>query len=552
MAVSGYPELEISARIDPKAPADELRAPLPAPAEGWMDAPGLDGFYRYATNQELRRLNWPQHTLVIATPFGALDEEGGNAADRSWMDLPTWQADRERWVTDDQNHVVFHRHEFYKVQTLALGHFVEHRTVVNGSNATDVRYPTFTLYGAEHQQSRSQVLTDSSGALLLRHQSTEGSVRLTAPHTHRRLDISPPRGFVVAVISPSERGITRGPLNPFSCENGACEDPNDPLDECNDGIDNDGDGHGDLCDWNCLPHSDFGAHRFPEARSRVENGKTYALMGGGDICTELGETWTVTFADWALQASEFLNEVRPRENDPVHYRIFSCWVFEDDDAVNSCQHGIQYMNGEPVGMGPPVCPPGMEDYPYQTSEHDPNPGLLLYDEATNAAWRDLELNTVVLGPYGEPVNGTGFLTSDTTATCKTSFCSPTAGLAALSPYPYNEVADLGRFVVTDANPYDWHTLAHETAHTLGMVHDDYEGGFMNGNYAGLVPALGISIDQDHPNIDNNATWATSFARKHSHPRSSGWRWAGCHEVEHVCAPLGKPGWSCKIAWCEPD
>jgi hypothetical protein len=545
-------ELELSAGLNPKGPVDELRPPRPELEEGWIEAPGLDGFYRYATIHELRRLNWPQHTLLLATPFGILDEGEGTAAGQAWIELPTWQADREIWVTSIQNQVVFERQEFYRVQTLALGHFVEHHNAVDGSSALEVRHPTFTLYGAEQRESVGQVLTDSSGALLLRRQTPEGSVQLTAPHASRRLDVPPPSGFQVAVVSPSEQGITRGPLIPFSCENGVCEDPDDPLDECNDGIDNDGDGYGDLCDWNCLPHSDFGAHHFPEARSRVENGKNYALMGGGDICTELGETWMVTFADWALQASEFLNQIRPGENDAVHYRIFSCWVFEDNEAFNGCQHGIQYMNGEPVGVGDPVCPSGMEDYPYQTSENDPHPGLLLYDEATDGAWRDLELNTVELGPYGEPVNGTGFLTSDTTATCKATVCNPVAGLASLSPH--NDIWDLGRFVVTNANPDDWHTLAHETGHTLGMLHDNYVDGFMNteDNNFGLLPKLGISVDEDYPDMDNNETWELSFARKHSHPRSSGWRWTGCYEVDHVCAPLGKPGWSCEAAWCEPD
>jgi hypothetical protein len=548
---SDFSERELSAGLSPKGLGDELR-PAPSELEGWLEAPGLDGFYRYATVHELRRLNWPKHTLVLATPFGILEEGKGTAVGQAWMELPTWQVDRESWAKDIQNQVIFERQEFSKVQTLALGHFVEHHYGVDGSNAPQVRHPTFALYGAENRsdESRNQLLTDSSGALLLRRQTPEGRLQLSAPHAHRRLDMSPPLGFQVAAVSPSEQDITRGPLTPFSCENGQCEDPDNPLDECNDGFDNDGDGHRDLCDWNCLPHNDFGADQFPMARSRVENGKNYALMGGGDICTELGDTWMVTFADWALQASELLNEVRPDENDGFHYRIFSCWVFEDNEAFLGCQHGIQFMNGEPVGWGDPVCPPGMEDYPYQLSENDPNPGLLLYDEATYGAWHDLELNTVALGPYGEPVNGAGFLTSDTTSTCPTTLCAPHAGLATVSPF--GEISELGRFVVTDANPNDWLTLAHETGHTLGMLHDDYQDGFMNADGLGTLPGLGISVDTDHPGLDNNVTWEGSFASKHSYPRSSGWHWRGCYDGDYVCAPLGKPGWSCKEAWCEPE
>jgi len=350
-------------------------------------------------------------------------------------------------------------------------------------------------------------------------------------------------------VGSRQADIARSPLTPFDCENGECEDPEDPLDECNDGLDNDGDGDRDLCDWNCLPHRDFGAHYFPDARSRIEHGKSYALMGGGTLCTQLGDTWMVTFADWALRAAELLNDVRPESDDPVHYRIFSCWVFEDAQTVMECQHGSIYENGMQVGSGPPVCPPGMEDYPYKTTGNDPHPGLLLYDEATDGAWQDLALNTTALGVYGEPVNGTAFLTNDTTQTCETTLCQPAAGRATLSPYGL--VWDLGRMVVTNANPDDAVSLAHETGHTLGMVHDDYPNGFMN-NGDGVLPGLGISVDMKYPGKDNNATWAEAFASKHSHPRSSGWYWTGCHEVEHVCAPLGKPGWSCEQAWCEPQ
>jgi hypothetical protein len=546
---SGSFEFELSAGQNSGGSAGELRPAQPE-LEGWMEASGLDGLYRYATVGELRQFNWPEHTLVVATPFGILEQGQEAATDAAWIVLPTWDVDRENWVGDEQ--VVFERQTLSKVQTLALGHFVEHHRAVDGSPTAEVRHPIFELYGAENRSegSRSQLLTDSSGALLLRRQTPQGRLQLSAPHGPRRLDVPPPLGFQVAVVSPSEQDITRGPLTPFSCENGQCEDPDDPLDECNDGIDNDEDGHGDLCDWNCLPHSDFGAHHFPEARSRVEHGKNYALMGGGGICTELGETWMVTFADWALQASELLNEVRPGENDPLHYRIFSCWVFEDEEAFLGCQHGVQFMNGEPVGAGDSVCPAGMEDYPYRPSDGDPQPGLLLYGEATSGAWRDLQINTVILGPYGEPVNGTGFLTNNTTQTCPQVSCNPAAGLATVSPF--GDIWALGSFVVSNANANDWVTLAHETGHTLGLVHDDIPQGIMSESDSGPLPELGTSVDIKYPNLNNNVTWEGAFASKHSYPRSSGWYWTGCHDVDDVCAPLGKPGWSCKTAWCEPE
>ena len=526
----------------------ELHPPIPE-LRGWIKTSGLNGLYREATERELRRFGWPEHTLVLAAPVGILEEGPETASVR----LPRWQADQADWARDEQGRVFFERQELLEVQKFALGHFVEHRRLDGSPDAKPVvRRPTFKLYGAKgpREESLTQLLADSSGAISLRHQTPQGKVQLSAPLKARRLDISAPLDFQLAVVSPSKQDITRDPLTPYNCENGECEDPDDPLDECSDSLDNDGDGFWDLCDWNCLPHSDFGAHNFPEAYSRIEHGKNYALMGGGGLCTLLGESWMVTFADWSLQASEFLNDVRETENDPVHYRVFSCWIFENRQEMLECQHGYVFdNNGMPIGTGPANCPVGMEDYPYQPSENDPDPGLLLFYEAIQRAWSDLALNTLALGPDGEPVNGVAFLTDESSHTCEGQNCQPVAGRAEISPY--SDVWNSGSLVVSDDNDYDWHTLAHETAHTLGMLHDDAPDGFMTGP-EGHAPTLGTSVDPGAPGKDNNVTWATAFSSKHSHPRSAGWYWTGCFEVEDVCAPLGKPGWSCEQAWCEPD
>lgn len=525
-------------------PVDELVPPVHQ-LDHWYEAPGLYGLYREATDEELRRFQWPEGALLVAAPLGVLGEEGRVVS----ISSPTWVRDKRDWARDEQGAVVFHNQHLQKIQDLALGNFVEHHTGPRDS-AVEIRRPIFSLYGLEEPTSgvRGQLLTESGHAYVLRQQTLLGAVESRAPVDQRRLDIAPPRGCQVAVTSPTDGGVTRPPLTSFDCENGECEEPDDPRDECKDGVDNDGDGELDLCDWNCLPHSDFGAHYFPEAQSRVENGKTYALMGGGLLCTGLGEAWMVTFADWALQASELLNDIRPEHSDPTHYRTFSCWVFEDQEAANGCQHGYLYEDGVIVDVGPPVCPPGMEDYPYQTQPGDPFPGLLFYDEATYGAWRDYEMSMIALGSYGEPVNGVGFLTNDALQTCTGMPCMHVAGLASLAPD--SKVWELGRFVVTNLNPYDWITLAHETAHTMGLVHDDAVNGFMNPH--GTLPSLGVSNDPKFPDRNNNAIWEVARESKHSHPRSSGWSWTGCFEVEDVCAPLGKPGWTCKEAWCEPE
>ncbi|EDM73551.1 hypothetical protein PPSIR1_27048 [Plesiocystis pacifica SIR-1] len=519
--------------------------------EGWRFIRGGAGLYRDATSAERRRYGWAEHSLVFATPLEIAAPSGGEQADWVSISVPEWNASAGSWRFERGAEVAFERVRVRHVQSLALGYFVEHR---EGSSA-EVRRPIFELYGALGSEGleRSQLLMDDAGALLLRHETESGGAKLVAGYRGEDLDIPAPPGYAVASISPMmSGGISRAPLEPFSCENGACEPPDQPLDECQDGVDNDGDGQQDLCDWNCLPHRDQGADSFPDARSRVEHGKNYALMGGGGLCTELQDTWMVTFADWALSSSEFLNEIRA-EDDPVHYRIFSCWVFPNEQAFLACQHGAIFdAEGDIVELGEPQCPAGMDDYPYKPSANDPHPGLLLYGEATARAWIDFELNTLALGPYGEPANAVGFLTNDTTQTCETTLCAPSAGLATSK----GTASTAGRFVVTNANSQDWLTLAHETAHTLGILHDDYNGGFMRKGAPAGGPFLGTTLPEsgvppECVGVDNNVTWSEAFATKHLQPRSSGWRWTGCAGVEHACAPLGKPGWTCNNAWCEP-
>ena len=545
--------VQIDAPSTTTDPSGSIRPGLTS-IDGWHRAEGLDGVYRWSTVEENRRFRWPDNTLVVASPFAPLDTEPNGP--RAAISMPTWSKDLGRWIIDHRGTIKFHRWSVSKVQTLALGHFVEHRHALRGSGAV-VRRPTFDVYGnwLPVGEGRIQVLHASTDALLVRVSTNQGPVQATYPHGSKQLDIQAPDDYVVTVVSPHDGDVARDPLTPYVCQDGICEDPNDPLDECNDGIDNDGDGHADTCDWNCLPHADFGADEFPEAASRVENGKTYAMMGGGSICTQLGDTWTVEFADMALQASELLGNIRPDVDDPVRFRVFSCWVFEDQDAFDLCQYGSFEVVDDEVINSPPICPPGMENYPYQPTETDQldaaDQANLLFEEAWGSAWVDLELNTQVLGTLGEPVSGVAFLTTDTLQTCledEWPACAPVAGLAYLSPDA--AIYRLGAAVVTNYNPYDWHTLAHEVGHTLGLVHDTAVGGFMNDKYdGGYMPLLGQG--QDNELIDNNAKWEVAFETKGARPRSSGWAHTGCSGFAE-CAPLGKPGWSCNGSWCLED
>jgi hypothetical protein len=97
----------------------------------------------------------------------------------------------------------------------------------------------------------------------------------------------------------------------------------------------------------------------------------------------------------------------------------------------------------------------------------------------------------------------------------------------------------------------WTTLAHETGHTIGLVHDDYPYGFMN-MFSGSAAGLGTSVDPDFPNVNNNSRWEIGLTgSKGETPRSPGFYLTGC-DGPAECAPLGKPGWSCTGLFCIED
>ncbi|WP_165704034.1 zinc-dependent metalloprotease family protein [Enhygromyxa salina] len=448
---------------------------------------------------------------------------------------------------------------FRVLQEMTLGTFVTHRSVTHGA-IHEAKVPLFTYFAGEQtdSDSRAELLASSDGQILIRADIGGTSVIATGPHNSLALDPPAPDGYYVLTVRVAEGNVARRGQEPFACENGACDDPDDPLDECNDGIDNDGDGHADLCDWNCLPHADYRADAFPEARSRVESGETYALMGHGSLCTQYPDTWEIELADSALRAAELLDSLRPDLGRPIRFRTFSCWVFDNWEAYNECQFGpYQIVDGEPV-YGAPICSPGMEDYPYGPTEADQlsafDQANLFFEEALPRVWADFELSAAALGASGEPVNGVVLLTSDLRTACKMSEfpqCPPVAGIATL---PHGDPQHRGTAIVTD-QPYIetmWTTLAHEIGHTIGLVHDDYPQGFMN-QFSGDAAGLGLSVDDEYPNLDNATRWEFGLTgSKGKDPRSPGFYLSGC-EGPAECAPLGKPGWSCAAnVFCEEN
>lgn len=526
-----------------------LRPQPPAssgPVRGWSYDPDTETHYRTASEAEREAHRWPDTSILIAIPDLQFQDIIQPVADRVVMQVapPVIEARGEQLL-------------FEFTESFDLGEFVEHRGGREGLLHRTSR-PTFRRYELVPPTTKvtGQLLTSSEGAVLLTLSTARRTLTVRGPQEPAGLTPAPPAGYRVLRVESGDKEPPPGPTSPFNCENGVCDPPTRVVDECNDGVDNDGDGHADLCDWNCLPHDDFGAGQFPEARSRTEAGKIYALMGHGSFCTLYPETWELEFAQTALQTEGALNSLRPDLPNPIRFRTFSCWVFEDYDAYRLCQFGpYEVVDGE-VNYLPPICPPGF-DYPYTPTELDQLSDLdqanLLYEEAAAAAWIDFEYNSVILGDRAEPRNGVMLITSEPRSLCAVEdypICPPAAGRAT---YPWGAVQSRGTGVILDEPELTsmWISLAHEVGHTIGLVHDDVPGGFMN-KFGGTNIELGVSVDAEHPGVVNKAQWELGLqGSKGENPRSPGFYLTGCESLAQ-CAPLGKPGWSCTGLFCVED
>lgn len=522
----------------------DIHPPVLRTFHGWKFDEHMGGFYRYATVNERDRHSWAAPTVLVAWPVSPI-AEGVSIV------LPAVRSSPKHSVVSNDTISTIELH-FQELQKLTLGNFVEHRGTADGTTH-EFSNPMFTYFVTpDLGEDRGTLLRSSDGSFLIRAEGEDASIVATGPHEAVALHPPPPDGYVVVAVENVLQGITRLMVH-YSCENGTCDDPDDPLDECNDGVDNDGDGVRDLCDWNCLPHADFGADKFPLAASRAEAGKTYAIMGHGSYCTLHPDTWEIELADAALNASDLLNGLRPDLARPIRYRTFSCWVFESLEAYQLCQFGpFVIADDEPI-YDPPECPQGM-DYPYAPTETDQmsnaDQSKLTFEEALVRVWSDLEYNVEALGATAEPANGVIMVTHDLITMCYATEhpnCPEAAGRSILPDA--DEIYRRGTGVASDQNLSGlWPTLAHETAHTIGLVHDDRPGGIMD-IPAGTIGALGTSIDPQYPNLDNNVRWESGLTgSKGLDPRSPGFFLTGCDGLVD-CAPLGKPGWSCTGIFC---
>lgn len=512
----------------------------------WLYDPDLRAYARPATAAEIRTHGWRSETVLLAFSHAP-----------PWLERPFSEfrlplpAIVSAPRSADGNQIVFGFVDVRLIETVQPGSFSTTTT-----RGTDTSRPDFFHY--LDLQETASVLTGSLGQVVATAALDDGSLaRVRGPlRTSVALDQpSPSPDGAVFVVEPAAEGT-----EPRSfCENGFCQPSGDPdFDECLDGWDQDPDGKGDNCDWNCLPHLDFGDPGHPitdpkASDARVEWGKSVALMGTGSFCTARPDTWETEVAAKALEELSFLQSVRNSDEPdfvpdlpPVRPRLHHCWVFPDEDSVRLCTLGPSLGGG---AFGPPVCPGGLEDYPYQREEFEDD-GLIASETTYGAAWSDVQRVRDIEGGLVEPVHMVQVLEDEVFAAV-VQRCEGGAGIAGRidQPVPLRGASINCAFDQT-------RNMAHEFGHSLGLEHDqttDPNGdcvgaGFMNAN-AGPCPWVANTTFDNLP-YPNFAQYSVFLASKALGPRSAGYAFSGCSgDVD--CRPWGGTA-TCEGTICIPE
>lgn len=308
--------------------------------------------------------------------------------------------------------------------------------------------------------------------------------------------------------------------------------------QCADGLDNDPDGKADNCDYDCLPHPDYGGDSIDHVVS-FEYTKNLAVLPDTSLCTCAPLSCAATIKAIGDEAAMLLNALNPPPSaeyelgtraPPIRVRLVAEFINGGGCvAAEAC-------DANSTGADCDV------DYPFAKTAGDLN-------DMRVAAWEGVTTAASVIAKQDDvhPVSLVGVIAK--------TVASTNAGLGGYDPLTgfFSLGAATIRFDFNGDAAFNGQRLAHEIGHCFGLQHDDafatpagamVEGlSFMN-SFPGNIPILGgdESGTDFLPGESNWETWAT---RPWSpiFPRPSGFGHTGCSS-DAECQPPEFPNMVC--------
>jgi hypothetical protein len=313
--------------------------------------------------------------------------------------------------------------------------------------------------------------------------------------------------------------------------------------QCNDGLDNDPDGFADDCDYNCVPHEDFGGLEHDHVAVN-EYSKDYVLLGDAKLCacvTPMGPESLLMMH--AMGAAKIFNNIEPPPESayepdirmpPLRLVMFGCAANFNElygEPELACEAAVDCHDDDD-------CPPSLDYLLAGTSNN--------FSQIRAKVWDVVEQHVAGATESSDvhPVHMAGIVTNRISTASGTGlawFWDPST--------PHMN----GSFVLT-AGPANMKpagtTLAHEILHTFGLAHDTV---FVSGlsawgimhEFSGGVPA----IDWDAPSAVGSLTQGEAWLGIASKflPRSSGFKLTECDPQNQNACQTGHPGLSCQQA-----
>lgn len=538
----------------------------------WQSDSATGLFYRRVTADESRDNGWHERGLLIVFPSGRSSFPAKVTSGASTATLPVVFAvapGEQATETLDIVSVYLSRQGSHELTTVV-------ETVVSaaGVDVTASR-PTFWFYanrGFDFEDLPDIAVWgwgDERGGIVMHGATDERIFTLRGPYPATGgpavFDIAPPGGSDVYLLESgfgsdaAIQGITRstGPEATGLADGEAVHvqfglssptphsiAATQRVGQCADDLDNDPEGNADDCDWECVPHPDYGGLSFDTVHD-FEYTKDVAVVGEARLCNRLGPVLgTAVLHDIGSAATEILTKTDvPAQYDlgtrapPFRLRHVDCFYLASKTDADNCD-----------AMGGTACPQG---YPFANAQAD-------FAKYRSKAWDAFDLTAQKAEDEGEavfPVSLVGVVVWNAISTdWGWGGYDPTNGFSNLG-------AAVIKFNWTFAGApedpdylLDGQRLAHEFAHCLGLRHDTAWGpgqarGFMQVP-PGPAPILNddnsgtVFIEGEDPmNPPSNYEIWAEWPWKKDHPRSAGFKYTGCTENPDSCADVLQ-GWEC--------